>query len=255
LPKHKLTGEQMELLEKISKLAIELDWDVAFAGKSSGNHHLERVSKIAGHLLSEVGEKCGDRFVVLAGAWLHGVGLINGNWEHASRGKTVAGALLRSLGIEDATRVRIEHCVEAHDRGMEGKGVEAGTVEAQIVHDADTLDKIGPLGVLRHSWKMSLELTPAQLLTHLPKHLDERKENLYLDVSRRIAAPYEGALRDFFADEKAALRILDVISQCAKDGIPSEDVVKPLRRVASQQFLKVLKGQLQLKILETKQLG
>ena len=245
----------MELLDRISKLAIELDWDVAFAGKSKGNRHLERTTKIAGYLLSEVGEKCGDRFVVLAGAWLHDVGLINGNWEHASGGKAIASALLRCLGVKDATRERIEHCVEAHDRGVEGGGVEARTVEAKIVHDADTLDKIGPLGVLRHSWKMSLELTPAQLLAHLPGHLGERKENLYLDISREIAAPYEDTLRDFFADETAALSVLETIGQCARDGIPSEDVVEHLERVASQKFLKVLKGQLELKILETKQVG
>jgi len=239
----------MELLDRISKLAIELDWDVAFAGKSRGNHHLERASKIAGHILSEVGEKCGDRFVVLAGAWLHDVGLINGNWEHALKGKAIAGALLRCLGVEDATRKRIEHCVEAHDRGVEGGGVEATSVEAKIVHDADTLDKIGPLGVLRHSWKISLELTPAQLLAHLTEHLKERRENLYLDISRKIAAPYEDTLRDFFADEAAALRVLETIGQCARNGIPSEDVVKHLEGVASQEFLKVLTGQLELDIL------
>lgn len=239
----------MELLDRISRLAVELDWDVAFEGKSKGNHHLERVSKIAGHLLSEVGEKCGDRLVVLAGAWLHDVGLINGNREHALRGKTIAGALLRCLGVEDATRERIEHCVEAHDRGVEGRGVEATTIEAKIVHDSDTLDKIGPLGVLRHSWKMSLELTTTQLLTHLPKHLEERKKNLYLDISRGIAAPYEDALRDFFADETAALRVLETVGQCAQNGIPSEDVVRHLEGVASQEFLKVLTGQLELRIL------
>jgi ferritin-like metal-binding protein YciE len=76
-----------------------------------------------------------------------------------------------------------------------------------------------------------------------------------LDISRGIAAPYEDTLRDFFADETAALRVLETIGQCAQNGIPSEDVVKHLERVASQEFLKVLKGQLELKILETKQVG
>jgi len=240
----------VNLLDRISRVAVELDWYVAFEGKSKGNHHLERTAKIAEHLLGEVGQKHGDRFVVLAGTWLHDVGLINGNLAHAVRGKNIAGALLRCVGVEDPTRERIEHCVEAHDRGVEGGGVKARTVEAKIVHDADTLDKIGPLGILRHSWKKSLEMSHDELLRHLPEHLNQRKGNLYLDQSRSLATHYKGALKEFFADQSTALSVIQVISECANDGIPSEDVVRFLEGKAPQEFLEILKGQLQLSMLK-----
>lgn len=245
----------MNLLDRISKLAVELDWHIAFEGKSKGNRHLERVAKIAGHLLGEVGEKCGDRFVVLAGAWLHDVGLINGNTAHAERGKNIAGALLRCMSVEDAAREKIEHCVEAHDRGVEGGGVEARTVEAKIVHDADTLDKIGPLGVLRHSWKMSFVMPHDELLRHLPGHLRLRKGNLYLTHSKVLAAPHKGALEHFFADERTALSVIGAINKCANDGIPSEDVVRFLEGKAPPKFLEILEGQLKLDMLKTEELG
>jgi hypothetical protein len=239
----------VNLLDKISKLAVELDWYVAFGGKSAGNRHLERVAKIASHLLALTGEDRCDRLVVQAGAWLHDVGLIVGNLGHAATGKKIASALLRCMGVVEVTRERIEHCVEAHDRGVEGGGVEATTVEAQIVHDADTLDKIGPLGVLRHSWKISLGMAPERLLKHLPAHLEQRRQNLYLDVSRELAFPYDGTLRDFFGDRKMALDVLGVIGDCAQDGVPSEEVVKHLEGTASPIFLKTLKGQLELSML------
>jgi uncharacterized protein len=241
----------MELLDRISKLAIELDWYVAFGGKSAGNHHLERVVEIAGHLLNLTGQKEGDRFVVLAGAWFHDVGLIIGNLGHAATGKNISSALLRCMDVPEASRERIEHCVEAHDRGVEGGGVEATSMEAKIVHDADTLDKIGPLGVLRHSWKISLGMPPERLLKHLPAHLEQRRQNLYLDESRELAFPYDGTLRDFFGNRKKATEVLDVIGRCAQDGIPSEDVVGNLEGIASPEFMKTLKGQLALDILKT----
>jgi hypothetical protein len=241
---------QMDLLGRIRELAVELDWQVAFGGKSAGNRHLERVAKIAGYLLTETGEKCGDRFVVLAGAWLHDVGLVVGNFAHATTGAKIAGALLRCMAVEETIRERIEHCVEAHDRGTEGGGVEAKTVEAMIVHDADTLDKIGPLGVLRHSWKVSLGTASERLLKMLPAHLEERRANLYLDVSKRFAAPYSGILEVFFADRKNVTSVLKAIGRCAKEGIPSEETVDHLVGLAPPAFLKILREQLELEALK-----
>jgi len=239
----------MDILDRVSKLAVELDWYVAFGGKSAGNHHLERVAKIAGHLYELLGDKEADRLVVMAGAWLHDVGLIVGNLGHAATGRKISSALLRCMDVVEVIRERIEHCVEAHDRGVEGGGVEAASVEAKIVHDADTLDKIGPLGVLRHSWKISLGMAPERLLKHLPAHLDQRRQNLYLEESRELALPYDGTLRDFFGDRKRALRVLGIIGKCAQDGIPSEEVVSHLEGTAASDFMETLRGQLALDVL------
>jgi HD superfamily phosphodiesterase len=239
----------MDSLERISKLAVELDWHVAFGGRSAGNRHLERVAKIAGHLLELIGSREADSFVVLSGAWLHDVGLIVGNLGHAATGKKISSAILRCMDVVEATRERIEHCVEAHDRGVEGGGVEATSLEAKIVHDADTLDKIGPLGVLRHSWKISLGMPLERLLVHLQVHLDQRRQNLYLDESRELAFPYDGTLRDFFKVKKDALRVLEIIGKCAQEGVPSEEVVSHLEGMAHPEFMKTLRGQLALDVL------
>src|SRR5687768_4221729 len=131
--------------------AIQVDWEVAFGGKSAGNRHLERVARLADYLV-EAARAAGERpdpFVTHAGAAIHDVGLILGNRDHARTGATICEALLRFLGIEEPRRSAIVACVRSHDFGTDEAASEPApppTIEAKIVHDADTLDKLGPLG-------------------------------------------------------------------------------------------------------------
>lgn len=237
----------------IEAKAIEIDWEIAFQGKSYGNRHLERTCKIAKYLI-QAEQKLGtsvDEFVVLAGAWLHDVGLINGNKNHAIRGKNIASTILRFLDIESTTREQIEHCVEAHDAGSDAHDtrINAESIEAKIVHDADTLDKMGPLGFFRHVWKLSVEnqiSTPEDLFTFVPRHLQERKANLYLETSRQLANRYEHALEIFLQEKDQVHIIIKRISQLAIKGFPTEKIVNVLRDQFSGVFWDVLLHQLHL---------
>ena len=42
-----MNKSQIDLIDKIGKEAVRLDWEEAFGGKSYGNTHLYRVNKIA----------------------------------------------------------------------------------------------------------------------------------------------------------------------------------------------------------------
>ena len=42
-----------EQMEKIKEFAIELDWNLAFGGRSKGNRHLFRIVKIAKELATK----------------------------------------------------------------------------------------------------------------------------------------------------------------------------------------------------------
>ncbi|MFQ6123355.1 MAG: HD domain-containing protein [Candidatus Heimdallarchaeota archaeon] len=242
-----------KLLSLIEAKAIEIDWEIAFQGKSYGNRHLERTCKIATYLIQaeqELGTSV-DEFVVLAGAWLHDIGLINGNKNHACRGKNITSTILRFLEIESTIREKIEHCVEAHDAGSDAHNTHiiAETIEAKIVHDADTLDKMGPLGFIRHVWKLSVETqisTPEDLFTFIPRHLQERKANLYLETSRKFASRYALALKTFLQEKDHALIIIHQISQLARKGFPTEKIVNVLRNQFSGDFKDVLYQQMHL---------
>jgi len=109
-------------LKIISEYAVHMDWDIAFDGRSKGNRHLFRVNKLARHLNEFEG---GEGDIVIAGAWLHDVGLVEGNKGHCFKGGKIAKAFLAELELDNDTITKIVHCIEAHDGEIEAKSIEA----------------------------------------------------------------------------------------------------------------------------------
>lgn len=207
-----------EALETIRNYAIHMDWDIAFEGRSRGNQHLHRVNKIVVHLA--VLEKA-RLDISVAGGWLHDMGLVKGNRHHCFRGAGIAREFLTDLGIGHDITERIVHCIEAHD----GE-IEAETHEAKVVHDADTIDKMGPFGFIRHVWKTSLveDMEMKQLVRFVREHIARRESKLYFQRSRNLIKGFNSILDEFLSDEVTSERIAGIISDCAFKGIPSEKV-------------------------------
>jgi len=232
-------------MEKIQEYALHMDWDMAFEGKSRGNRHLFRVNQLAKYLQKMEG---GDRDVIIAAAWLHDIGLVHGNANHCFKGAKMARNFLGELGIDYDTIMRIVHCIEAHD----GE-IEARSLEAKVVHDADTLDKMGPLGIVRQTWKLLVlnAYTVEELLDVLPSHLQKRRDNLYLYSSVALADRHALIVRDFFEDRAGAARVLHYIGKLAKNGLPTENVVESMRNegLLTEEFSNALEEQLLLTFL------
>lgn len=218
-----LTPEQ---LKRIKDFAVHMDWDVAFDGKSKGNMHLYRVNQLSKYFQEMEG---GDRDVILASAWLHDVGLVEGNLGHCFKGAKIARNFLGEIGVEYETILKIVHCIESHD----GE-IDAETMEAKVVHDADTVDKMGPLGLIRHAWKMANvdhhKYTIDELMDFLPEHLQERRDNLYLNSAIAVADRYATAVHTFFKSEDGARGVLREVCKFAKDGVPTEMVIERIRK-------------------------
>jgi HD domain len=178
-------------MQKIQDYAVTLDWEMAFGGKSKGNRHLFRVRDIA-IALSEKEGGCSD--IVEAGAWLHDCGLIEGDTDHDKKGRGIAGEFLATLGLDKDTCERVLHCIEVH----EGFG-NAMTIEAKVVHDADVLDKMGPLGVIRQTWKRANSGSTTEAIAgELEQYLDRRKERLYTETAREAGSRLSHDLGPFF---------------------------------------------------------
>jgi hypothetical protein len=242
-------GITPDQLKRIKEFAVHMDWNVAFDGKSKGNMHLFRVNQLAKYLQEMEG---GDAGVILAAAWLHDVGLVEGNLGHCFKGAKTARNFLGEIGVDYDTILKVVHCIEAHD----GE-IEAETVEAKVVHDADTVDKMGPLGIIRHAWKMANveyhSYTIDDLIGFLPKHLQERRDNLYLDPAVAVADRYAIAVDGFFRSEDNARKVLREVCVLAKDGVPTEIIIERLRRkdLFLAEFQNALDEQLLLSFLTT----
>ncbi len=232
--------------EVIKDHAIHMDWNLAFDGKSRGNQHLRRVNKIVIFLAHHQKARLD---ISVVGGWLHDIGLVKGNRHHCFTGVPIAREYLASLDVDQDDIERVVHCIEAHD----GETV-AETLEAKVVHDADTIDKMGPFGYIRHVWKTSLieDMTPRELTRFVRGHIDERESNLYFDISRNLAGRFNSVLDEFLNDEVTSMRIVDVISKNASKGIPSERVADIVLRDPSPsiRFRESIKSQMLVDYLE-----
>ncbi len=128
--------------ERASSFYPANDW-------AHGRSHIERVIRAA----TEIGTQEGaDLDVIELAAILHDIfeyketHSSNEGLRHEIQGAQEARRILKSLGIPDEITERVCHCIEAHRKRT---GPEPRTVEAKCLFDADKLDCIGAIGVIR----------------------------------------------------------------------------------------------------------
>jgi len=156
--------------------------------------HVLRVAGIAEEIIS-IGGLEPDLRVLSTAIALHDVGRALGGDHHARVSATYARRLLQRLGWPRRLIVEIEHAILAHSYSL---GVEARTLEAKILSDADKLDALGAVGIAR------VVHTGCQMgrgfedsLAHIYKKILRLPELLYLEASRRLAQERVGIVRAF----------------------------------------------------------
>ena len=118
---------------------------VGFDDPAHGWEHINRVYRLAINIAEQ---ENADIFIVGMAAMMHDIGHLSADTSlhHADLSMSMAGELLVSYGITAATREAIFHAIEAHSFSL---GIEPRTLEAQVVRDADRLDALGAIGILR----------------------------------------------------------------------------------------------------------
>ena len=115
-----------------------------------GWEHIDRVYKLA---CSIARREEADSFIVGMAALLHDLGRAaettnkeGRHIHHADLSVTLAEELLDRYQVPDDKQEAILHAIIAHSFS---KGIEPRTLEARVVRDADRLDGLGAIGVLR----------------------------------------------------------------------------------------------------------
>ena len=145
---------KIEVYKFAKKNVVHSIWGIA---------HSERNFQIS----KQIGDKEGVKFnkdVLFAAAFLHDIGAIEPfrikGIEHATRSIQVAEPLLQSYGLNQIFIEQVKEAILGH---MYDAELKAKSIEAQLFHDADTLDFLGNIGVVRivgltdhHAWAPNL---------------------------------------------------------------------------------------------------
>jgi uncharacterized protein len=217
-------------MQNLGPLARELSvpyYDDALP--SHDKNHAERVRDLSLHL-ADAYDGAVDRDVLSAAAWLHDIGrpreAAGTIDDHVNWGATEATSLLAGESAEPDRIEAVEHAIRAH--GVRSSSPEPATPEAKLLFDADKLEAIGAVGIVRMAsilGERSALADEAIGAIHLPddeetddagvlnmSHLRERAKRrrklLYTAPGRRLGRSRWQFLEDFldqFSRETAAV--------------------------------------------------
>lgn len=112
--------------------------------------HANRVCGLAQYIADDLDERL-DRGILSAAAWLHDIGrpyeTAGEISDHVRWAADEAREILGEQDVSGETLDAIHHCIEAH--GVRSSSPEPETPEAKVLFDADKLDAIGAVGILR----------------------------------------------------------------------------------------------------------
>lgn len=160
--------------EKIQLLTLEY-------GGIYGKSHSERILR----LIESIGENMEyNRDVVWTAAFLHDWGgytkwKLDGT-EHTERSGEVARAFLLTEGYPEAFVNHVVECILNHHNGKEDK-----SVEAKLLSDADALDFLGTIGVLRDFATKLRDMRAAYETSQ--RRREKLSQILFFDTSKKIA--------------------------------------------------------------------
>lgn len=142
-------------MDKLDKIINKLRGKVVnyFSGDASGHNidHLERTLHYALFLQSKEG---GDRIVVGISAFIHDIHRIMSasqqRFVSPKESLPVVEEFLKDIEISDKQKKSILRAIEHHEEyGFSHDGITVNDIESLILQDADNLDAIGAVGLVR----------------------------------------------------------------------------------------------------------
>ena len=127
-----------------------------FDDPAHGWEHIQRVYKIALFLAEQ---ENANPFIVGMAALMHDLGRLTDDKtrHHAELSVLSATGLLSAHHLTFDIQQAILHAIAAHSFSL---GIEPGTLEAKVVRDADRLDSLGAIGILRWAITGTVRRTP-----------------------------------------------------------------------------------------------
>jgi uncharacterized protein len=152
-----------------------------------------------------------DDDVLFAAAWLHDLGVFIGHrpedpaalaaWDHIAYANRKAPGVLRQLGFPEAKIPAVLEVIRTHLPSSTPT-----SFEGTLLRDADILEQLGAVGVLRTVSKVGRDtrfVRYADAVRVLRRNVEELPAPLRLPSARRLAAPRIETLKAFLAAAEA----------------------------------------------------
>jgi uncharacterized protein len=166
--------------------------------------HQPRLYRLAGQLAVGVAH---DEDVLYASAWLHDLGVFIGHrpddsnalaaWDWIAYAMEKAPALLEQFGFPKAKIPAVLEAIRTHL-----PSAEPTTIEGVLLRDADILEQLGAVAILRTVSKVGRDtrfVRFSDALRVLRKNAEELPGKLRLETARRLAEPRLRILKAFLA--------------------------------------------------------
>jgi uncharacterized protein len=164
--------------------------------------HQPRLYAIAAAIGAEIEY---DDDVLYASAWLHDLGVFVGHrpeaieelvrWDHVAYVMAKAPAILKDAGFPEEKVPAVLEAIRTHQPHDE-----PATIEGIILRDADILEQLGAIGILRTVCKVGRDSrfhTFADAVGSLRRALETLPGKIKLERTRAMAEPKIAALRNF----------------------------------------------------------
>ncbi|MFX0096497.1 MAG: HD domain-containing protein [Candidatus Hodarchaeota archaeon] len=114
------------------------------------HHDYWHVKRVENYAIQIAGEEEADEYIVRLAALLHDIGRKSEKQvghSHTIIGSEMARRVLGELDVDNKTIKRVTACIASHSRISSERKPES--LEAKVVYDADGLDMVGAVGLLR----------------------------------------------------------------------------------------------------------
>ena len=149
-----------------------------------------------------------DDDVVYAAAWLHDLGVFIGHrpedpnelagWDNVSYAMKQAPAALLRFGFPTTKVAQVLEAIRTHQPHLSPT-----SLEGTILRDADILEQLGAIGILRVTAKIGRDTrytTFTDAAATLRKSLADLPGKLHLDIAKRLARPRIAILEAFLQE-------------------------------------------------------
>ena len=188
-----------------------------------GWEHVRRVYSLAEYLAEREGA---NRFIVGMAALMHDIGRLEHDEaaHHADLSVKSAAQLMNEYGLAPEIQDAVLHAIEAHSFS---RNIEPRTIEARVVRDADRLDGLGAIGIMRWAITGTIRRTPETLsynptdpfaqqhtpddkrymLDHFYSKLLKLEDSMSTETGRKLARQRTAFMRLYLDEFKRELEI------------------------------------------------